>query len=210
MRTTAKPGRPVADPARDLRRALLITSRTLLDTDGPSALSMREVARRTGCTHQAPYHYFEDRESILATLVAEGFDDLAVRLQAANAIAAVEGPRAALLASGHAYVGFALEHPGVFRIMFRPDLCDASRFPAVQDAGTRAREELDVLNRILHTRDADAASATMLWSHVHGLAGLLIDGPLSAPLAMPAEQQAHVTEVLARFADLMLGATPYR
>ena len=70
-------GRPKADPSRDLRRELLLTSRQLLDEGGPAALSMREVARRAACTHQAPYHYFENREAILASLVADGFDALA-------------------------------------------------------------------------------------------------------------------------------------
>jgi AcrR family transcriptional regulator len=63
--TTRKRGRPKADADRDLRGELLRTSRLLLDEGGVAALSMREVARRAGCTHQAPYHYFEDRESIL-------------------------------------------------------------------------------------------------------------------------------------------------
>ena len=54
---------------RDLRSELLRTSRQLLDEFGPSALSMREVARRAGCTHQAPYRYFANREAILAALV---------------------------------------------------------------------------------------------------------------------------------------------
>ena len=63
--------------SRDLRAELLRTSRRLLDESGPSALSMREVARRAGCTHQAPYHYFANRETILAALVREGFDELA-------------------------------------------------------------------------------------------------------------------------------------
>ena len=62
------PGRPKADEARDLKADLLKTSREMLDEGGPSALSMREVARRTGCTHQAPYHHFENREAILAAL----------------------------------------------------------------------------------------------------------------------------------------------
>ena len=61
-------GRPKSDSARDLRRDLLLTSRQMLDEGGPTALSMREVARRTACTHQAPYHYFDNRESILAAL----------------------------------------------------------------------------------------------------------------------------------------------
>ena len=41
---------------------------------GPPTL--REIARRAGVSHQAPYHYFADREAILAELAGEGFDQL--------------------------------------------------------------------------------------------------------------------------------------
>lgn len=73
-----------------------------LDEVGRGALSMREVARRAECTHQAPYHYFADRESILAALVVEGFEALAKRLEAAHALADTQGVRAGLMASASA------------------------------------------------------------------------------------------------------------
>lgn len=201
---TNRRGRPKADPLRDLRHDLLVTSRQLLEEGGPSALSMREVARRAGCTHQAPYHYFEDRESILATLVVEGFDDLATRLRKANELADRKGVRAALLASGKAYVDFALSQPGLFRIMFRPDVCNPQRFPTVMESGARARAELDRLNEIVHGKKAKAAQATILWAHVHGLACLLVEGPLLKHTQSRTQQSAHLNEVAERFADMML------
>ena len=103
---------------------------------------MREVARRTGCTHQAPYHYFANREAVLAELVREGFDELVDQLAAAREGVGDADLRAILTASGIAYVEFALRHPGVFRVMFRPDVCDFERFPEVVQAGERARNEL--------------------------------------------------------------------
>ena len=123
---------------RDLRSELLRTSRQLLDESGPSALSMREVARRAGCTHQAPYHYFANREAILAALVHEGFDELTDMLASAREGLGSADLRAILTASGNAYVEFALRHPGVFRVMFRPDACDPKSFPEVAQAGERA------------------------------------------------------------------------
>lgn len=131
---------------RDLRSELLQTSRQLLDESGPSALSMREVARRAGCTHQAPYHYFANREAILAALVCEGFDELADMLAAAHEGLGNADLHAILVASGNAYVEFALRHPGVFRVMFRPDVCDPERFPEVVQAGERARHELSLIH----------------------------------------------------------------
>ncbi len=60
----------------------------------------------------------------------QGFEQLAQRLCLSNDLAASAGKRAALLASGEAYVESALTHRGVFQIMFRPDVCDPLSFPA--------------------------------------------------------------------------------
>ena len=163
---------------RDLRSELLRTSRELLDESGPSALSMREVARRAGCTHQAPYHYFANREAILAALVCEGFDELADRLAVAYDGLGDADLHAVLVASGNAYVEFALRHPGVFRVMFRPDVCDPERFPEVVQAGQRARRELARLAKAVMGDGAQVEAEMLIWSGVHGLASLLLDGPL--------------------------------
>ena len=163
---------------RDLRSELLRTSRELLDEAGPSALSMREVARRAGCTHQAPYHYFANREAILAALVCEGFDELADRLAVAHDGLGGADLHAVLVASGNAYVEFALRRPGVFRVMFRPDVCDPERFPEVVQAGDRARRELARLAKAVMGDGAQVEAEVLIWSGVHGLASLLLDGPL--------------------------------
>ena len=164
---------------RDLRSELLRTSRQLLDESGPGALSMREVARRAGCTHQAPYHYFANREAILAALVREGFDELADMLAAAHEGLGNADLHAILVASGNAYVEFALRHPGVFRVMFRPDVCDPERFPEVVQASERAHNELARLARYVAGGDTPLETEVLFWSGVHGLASLLLDGPLS-------------------------------
>lgn len=164
---------------RDLRSELLRTSRELLDEAGPSALSMREVARRAGCTHQAPYHYFANREAILAALVCEGFDELADRLAVAHDGLGSADSHAVLVASGNAYVEFALRRPGVFRVMFRPDVCDPERFPEVVQAGQRARRELARLAKAVMGDGAQVEAEVLIWSGVHGLASLLLDGPLA-------------------------------
>ena len=164
---------------RDLRSELLRTSRELLDEAGPSALSMREVARRAGCTHQAPYHYFANREAILAALVCEGFDELADRLAVAHDGLGSADLHAVLVASGNAYVEFALRRPGVFRVMFRPDVCDPERFPEVVQAGQRARRELARLAKAVMGDGAQVEAEVLIWSGVHGLASLILDGPLA-------------------------------
>lgn len=180
--TSEAADRPAGSGGRDLRARLLRTSRELLDEGGPGALSMREVARRSGCTHQAPYHYFANREAILAALVREGFEELAQRLREVHDGLEARGLPATLKASGNAYVEFALCNPGVFRVMFRPDVCDPERFPEAGRAGERARCELARLARMVAGPQVSPEVEALIWAEVHGLASLLLDGSLGAGL----------------------------
>ena len=197
---------PAPSEAPDLRHRILDTARALLDEHGTAGLSLREVARRAGVTHQAPYHHFADRESILAELVMQGFEELARRLAAAH-----DGggsPHATMRASGLAYVGFALDQPGVFRIMFRPDVCDPARYPHVLEAGERAYGELLRLVQIVHGAAGHEGLAAMHWAQVHGLAVLLLDGPLGLRLPGRAERDAFLQAAAAQFATTVLGPDP--
>jgi AcrR family transcriptional regulator len=196
-------------PSPDLKHRILEAAAELLRTEGVGALSMREVARRAGVTHQAPYHHFEDRESILAELVTGGFTMLADRLAHANDGVARNGIRRMLLDSGHAYVGFAMEQPGRFRIMFRPELCDPARFPAAAQAGERAYIEL---MRMVVTAYGvpDEALATLHWSMVHGLASLMVDGGMADRMPSERAQRAHIDAVLEVFVDMTMASTAAR
>ena len=194
---------PSTSPPRDLRQEILRTALALLNESGVSALSMREVARRAGVTHQAPYHHFGDRESILAELAAQGFEELTRRLTQAHALAASD-LRAAVIASGRAYIDFALSHPGVFRIMFRPETCDPARFPAVQAAGDAAQATLINLVAQVHGDQASPALCMVYWAHAHGMASLLLDGTLGKDCPMGPARDALLDEVGQTFAALVM------
>ncbi len=191
-----------------LRDRVLQASRELLADGGLAALSMREVARRSGVTHQAPYHHFPDKESIVAELVTRGFEELAARMARANDLSPAEGAagkRATLLAAAEAYLDFALDNPGVFRLMFRPELCEAARFPKARDAAERAHAELRRLVCTVHDGAYDEALASLYWAHVHGLACLALDGPLEHRMPAPAERRAHLRQATEHFVRMVLG-----
>ena len=205
-RTLTMPPRhsdPVA--TSDLRKRILDASEQLLETEGLAALSMREVARRSGVTHQAPYHHFTDRETILAELVTQGFDELARRLARANQRSVNAERHEVLIESGQAYVGFAIDRPGIFRIMFRPEVCDPSRFPAAQEAGDRAHAELERMVRLQHGETDSQGLANIYWAQVHGLACLIVDGPVGQRWPGVRERRQFMRESLAHFARYMLG-----
>ena len=65
----------------DLRRALIEASLALISEEGFSALTLREVARRAGVTHAAPYRHFLDKEALLAAVAEEGFRAMAVQMR---------------------------------------------------------------------------------------------------------------------------------
>jgi AcrR family transcriptional regulator len=194
-----------ATPGRDLRQEILDTARALLNDVGASGLSMREVARRAGVTHQAPYHHFGDRESILAELVAEGFRTLGRDLAQANTLAA-HNLRGAVMASGRAYIDFALSNPGVFRVMFRPETCDPARFPAVQAAGQAAQATLVELVSMVHGTQTSPALCMVYWAHVHGMASLLLDGSLGQECPAGPLRDTVLDEVSNTFANLVFGS----
>ncbi len=186
----------------DVRGRILEASLALLDQEGLAALSMREVARRAGVSHQAPYHYFADKESILAALVTDGFRELTARLQRALDQVPRGDIREALQRTGAAYVGFALDQPGIFRIMFRPELVDLSRFPEAQEQGRLAYAQLERLVATMGLPGDPEAQASFQWSVVHGLAWLLLDGGLGQNLGTRAAKDAHLEAVLKVSADL--------
>jgi AcrR family transcriptional regulator len=128
----------------------------VLEKEGLGALSLREVARRAGVSHNAPYRHFPDRDRLLAALVEEGFQKFADAL--------AKRPRREM---GEAYVEFALAHPQRFRLMFGGTV-------KLENRDRRAYEAL--LKSFSDLGDDAQYAAAAAWSLVHGLSQLLLDG----------------------------------
>lgn len=149
----------------NLRPALLRAAGKMLEKEGPASISLRHAARRAGVSHNAPYRHFADREALLAELAAEGFEMLS---------AAMRGHTGRQM--GEAYVGFALEHPQRFRLMFG-GLLPVSQYEHLRVAASATYASLVEAFKDLPKPETAAAAA---WSLVHGLAHLKLDGHLAA------------------------------
>lgn len=195
-------------PAEDLRQTLLNASLDLIDTEGLEAFSMREVARRAGVSHQAPYHHFADREAILAEIVAEGFQQLRDRMQAG--LDGLTDPAARLTAIGRAYVTFALEHPSQFKLMFRSELVHPERHETAQACAKSAFDVLvDVVNEIAgggSTRDRPSPLVLASWSLAHGLATLLTEGKLDQHCGASKRERAKAAGAILEAFEAMMRA----
>ena len=99
----------------DLRRALVDAARRILEAEGPSALSLRAVAREAGVSPAAPYHHFKDKAELLDAVAQEGWDILQVQMaEAKNSDHGLHQ----LTALGIAYVCFARDNPALYRVMY--------------------------------------------------------------------------------------------
>jgi AcrR family transcriptional regulator len=100
----------------DLPRALLDAAIQAILEVGPAAVSLRDLARRTGVSHAAPTHHFGDKAGLLTAVAADGFGRLAATLRETYEATG------SFLEVGVAYVGFAVTHRAHFEVMFRPEL----------------------------------------------------------------------------------------
>jgi AcrR family transcriptional regulator len=156
----------------DLRRALIATGMEVLAESGPASLSLREIARRLGVSHNAPSRHFATRQALLAAIAIAGYEDLSART--ANAGERAQSTEEAMVRRGLAYVGFALERPALFRLMFS-DQIDRK---AYRDLDLTAQTSLLALMPQVSAAYGERSlrEATLAaWSMVHGLAQLLID-----------------------------------
>lgn len=161
----------------DLRNALIATALTALEEQGAEALTLREVARRAGVSHAAPYRHFADKSALLFAVAEHGFDLLLQRLR--EAADAHSDPRLRVRAALASYVRFGRDAPQQVALMFGGGVSlDAD--PRVKQAAGAAFSELAGLVRaaLLPPLRADAQSVALgLWAQAHGL--LLLSAKLN-------------------------------
>ncbi|MBF0850979.1 TetR/AcrR family transcriptional regulator [Gluconobacter sp. R75690] len=165
----------------DLRHALIDTALAMLAVDQNWTFTLREVARRTGVSHAAPYKHFRDREMLLRELASIGFVRLGETMTEAMS-PAMPSTRAQFVAAAQACIGFAYQNPGLYRLMFSSD-ADKTIDPQLHDA---AMSTFGILLGLLEKGQRDgsfrpvavSALAAASWAQVHGLAMLAISHQL--------------------------------
>ena len=165
----------------DLRRALIDQALKIIDKEGTEALTLRGVGDALGVSRTALYRHFADKQALIAAVAREGFRDLRVSL--VEAWTREEHGFQGLQSMGLAYVAFAVAHPSHYRAMFGrfvesckkdPELIEEARaaFQALVEALVELQQEGQARG------DDPLLQARFVWSVVHGVAMLAIDGQL--------------------------------
>jgi AcrR family transcriptional regulator len=186
----------------DLPNALADAATDLARRGGPEAVVLREAARQVGVSAAAAYRHFVGHGELLQAVKQRALAALADAMQEGLASGERRADPAAEAVRrfenlGRAYVGFALTNPGLFHTAF----CRSDRAPDEADVTARiaASRPYQILSGsldelvaagLLHPARREVASIAF-WAAVHGLATLLVDGPLSV---MTESEQAQAVE----------------
>ncbi|MFW2357210.1 TetR/AcrR family transcriptional regulator [Hydrogenophaga sp.] len=161
-------------PPLDLRDACVEAAREAIAAHGIENLSLRDVARRLGVSHQAPYRHYPSRDHLLAEVMRRCFERFAAFLDAREPH---DDARQDLEALGRQYLGFAQMHPLEYRLMFSTPWPEAAEHP---DLVRDATHTFDILRQVLRRvhgagaqREAVDLDALYIWSTMHGLAGVM-------------------------------------
>jgi len=168
----------------NLRETLIEAAVGLVGEAGPRAFTLREVARRAGVSHNAPYRHFAAKDDLLAAVAEEGFARLTASMR--KWMRSGAGALERLQLSGCGYVDFALRWPQHFLVLFDlphpPNDCNPAHI-----AGQNAFQVLlDAVTAAQQSGDLPAGELMPLawtaWSLVHGVAKLATSGnlPLTA------------------------------
>jgi AcrR family transcriptional regulator len=183
----------------NLKPALVAAALAAVEQDGAEQISLRDLSARLGVSRMAAYRHFADKDDLLASIAAHGFDLLCDRYEAALA-----GPgdgRARLRAVVRACFAMGAERPGLFRLMFASEFLKRPQPPAV--LATPASRAYGLLQKAVETAypEADAkrvrAATLVLQSICQGYLTLRASGRFKPFMVEPLsweEAEAAVVE----------------
>jgi len=182
----------------------------LLDAGGPAAVTLREVGRLAGVSHNAPYKHFADKEDLLAAVAARELDRAGA---AADLAGAGRPPGEALRSLVHGYVAWAARYPARFKLTFGPwatDSAELGRAATAARAGLVAAVVAAQGAGDLPPGDPDRLAA-LLQATAHGAADLALGGHLARDgkgHASPTDLVDDLLAALSRPAGTAPGAAP--
>ena len=148
----------------DLRSAIVANAWKVVSKSGIEALSLRAVSEALGVSHAAPGHHFDGKDGLIEALRQEAWKRFADALEPGLK------EKEPLRATGRTYVAFAREHPRQMALMFNAAGAPTPDSQRAWNALASATKQ--------QLGSTSATDAVVAWAMVHGVATLLLNGPL--------------------------------
>jgi AcrR family transcriptional regulator len=197
-------GQAYVEGREALRRVVLDAASRLLESEGPSALTMRRMAGEVGCSTSVLYTMFGGKTGVAEALWREGFDRLR------RALLAAEGadPLDRLMAIGKAYRANALDNSDYYAIMFQRPIPGFAPSAEAYAASLEALQVLvdavaDCVDAGVFRREDPSHIARVLWAAAHGAVSLELAGYEGA---IDAERRFH--DLITAAADWYIAQRP--
>lgn len=166
----------------NLKESLIETALQMVANEGINSITLRELSKRLGTSRSAIYRHFDSKDALMKAVINAGFEKLDTCITPVlenfddDVVTRFEK-------MGRAYIDFAIDNPAVYRMIFghelmqeREESCDIN--DAEQACGFHALVALIVegQEKALFKTEDPILQATTVWSMIHGLSNLLIDG----------------------------------
>ncbi|MGP8297712.1 TetR/AcrR family transcriptional regulator [Streptomyces inhibens] len=184
------------------REELVQAAAELMDVGGLEAVTLREVGRRAGVSHNAPYKHFTDKEALLAAVAARELGSRGATLSEILARQASAGE--ALREALHSYVGWALARPVRFKLIYGSW---SKGTPELGAAATTTRGLLqEIVSRAQQEGQLPAGDPERLTTLLLALAHGAVDLSLSGHLSPPGSRQLGPADLVNELLERLMGA----
>jgi AcrR family transcriptional regulator len=167
----------------NLKDSLIEEALEMIEKDGISSITLRELTKKLGTSRSAVYRHYSSKDDLIKAVIQAGFDKLDATVH--PMLLGDGNILDKLYKMGKAYMTFAIQNPNLYRTIFgneiqkeRNESCDindakdAPGFHALVGLITQAQE------LALVKKDDAFMQSTVIWSMMHGISNLLIDGHL--------------------------------
>jgi AcrR family transcriptional regulator len=163
----------------NLKEALISAGLEILAEKGMEGLSLRNVAKRIGVSHAAPYNHFHDKQALLAAISTAGHEQLHQTLMETFE-KSKDTSTEIILEIAWVYLEFAMEDPDKFKLMFSGALEDQRNHPAYMEIAQKSISLFEEIIAFCQGKGQLAEGnvqrlAVKLWSTTHGFTTLILE-----------------------------------
>ncbi|MEE9384578.1 MAG: TetR/AcrR family transcriptional regulator [Nannocystaceae bacterium] len=178
----------------------------MISKRGPQSFSMRALANELGVSPMTPYRYFTDKDHLLATVREEAFRHFA---DSQRAVYQATDPAHRLSALGRSYLQFAIDEPGLYRVMFDLEQAPSDTHPGLAKEQNRSFSYLLASMEEAIRANGRTGNALLLahlaWATVHGIISLHFAGKLTIGCALEDLLQSSYFRIHEEFRSPVVG-----